>query len=42
MRYETVEDEPLRFYGRPIITLGKDATGYQEFEADSVKKDEEP
>jgi len=41
VRYETEQEEMLRFKGRPIIKLGKDTTSYQEFEADLVERDEE-
>jgi hypothetical protein len=40
VRYETGEDDALLFKGRPIIRLGKDIMSYQEFEAESVKRDE--
>lgn len=40
VRYETGPEEQLRFKGCPIIRLGKDITSYQEFEADSVERDE--
>ena len=40
VRYETGPEEQLRFRGCPIIRLGKDITSYQEFEADSVERNE--
>ena len=40
IRYETEQEEMLRFKGRPIIRLGKDITSYREFDADLVEKDE--
>jgi len=41
VRYKTNQGEPLIFEGVPIITLGRNSSGYQdfqEFEADSVKR----
>jgi hypothetical protein len=38
VRYETEQEEQLKFRGHPIIRLGKDVTSYEEFEAETVKR----
>ncbi len=38
--YETEPEQQLRFKGHPIVKLGKDASTYQEFEAESVELEE--
>jgi len=37
VRYETQQEEQLRFRGYPIMQLGKDVTSYSEFEAETVE-----
>ena len=37
VRYETEQEELLKFIGYPIIRLGKDVTSYSEFEAENVE-----